>query len=239
MLSGFFVILFVEFADQFLEDVAHAVIGQPRLLLTTIPVFDRVRAKVDVRQNEPLDEMAEVRFIELVELAAEVELGDDLLHVVGKAVEVVAEIGLELLGLVEQPPERELRRVVKRLLRRLGECRSLVGNLGFVEFLLHRENGIVRRFQKTVEPSNDGHRQNDVPILATDIHVPQDIVGDAPDEVDDAVVLRVIHASSVCLSFSVTANRFLWCPRPELGWSTSIKRARKSVSRLTATWFAR
>ena len=85
------------------------------------------RAQVDVRREELLDQLAEgVGLFELLELVVEVELVDDLLDVGGEAVQVVGEVGPELLGVVEQATERELGRVVERLLGRLAERPLLV-----------------------------------------------------------------------------------------------------------------
>jgi hypothetical protein len=134
-----------------------------------------------------------VGFVQLVELPAEVELADDLLHVVGETVEVIAKVRFELLRLVEQSPERELRRVIERLPGGLFEGLRLIRDTRLVEFRLHRQHVIVRRLQQTIETANDRHRQDDIAILAPDVHISQNIIRDAPDKVDNGVVLRVVH----------------------------------------------
>lgn len=48
--------------------------------------------------------------------------------------------------------------------------------------------------------------RDDVPVLSTDVHVPQNIVGDAPDEVGKTVVLGIVHACLVRLTLIRTAN---------------------------------
>ena len=59
VLAGLFVVLFVEAADQLLEDRAHGVVveaGQPDV---AAPVEHRVGAEVDVVGEELLDQAAE------------------------------------------------------------------------------------------------------------------------------------------------------------------------------------
>jgi len=37
------------------------------------------------------------------------------------------------------------------------------------------------------------HRQDNVPVFASDINIAKDIVSDVPDEISDPVYLRLIH----------------------------------------------
>ncbi len=86
MCAGLLVVVIVELADRFFEDGAHGV------------VVDTGGAEVDFGVEEFGDEGAEgVGFGEGGELVAEFEVFDDLLDVLGEAVEVVFEIGEELL----------------------------------------------------------------------------------------------------------------------------------------------
>jgi hypothetical protein len=43
------------------------------------------------------------------------------------------------------------------------------------------------RLEHGVEPAQHRHRQDDVAVLAADVEVAQDVVGDAPDEADDPI----------------------------------------------------
>jgi len=49
VLTRLFVVLFVEAADELLEDRPNAVVIQAGVLFGAIPIEDRVRAQVDVR----------------------------------------------------------------------------------------------------------------------------------------------------------------------------------------------
>jgi hypothetical protein len=69
----------------------------------------------------------------------------------------------------------------------------LVRNLGPVERLLHLEHGVLALLQKDVEPADDDHREDYVAVFAADVVVAEHVVRDSPDEVDDLVVLGVVH----------------------------------------------
>ncbi len=194
MLAGLLVVLLIEAPDQFLEDGAHRVVVEAGELFIAVAVLDRLWAEVDRRVEELYDQVPEVVCLDQSgQLLAELEFVEDFLHVGRKAVQVSPEVGLELLGAVEQPFQGEGRGVVKRLARCLAKRSVLVADLRLVQPLLHGEDSIFRRFQEAIEPADDGHRQNHVALLAADVDIAEHIVGDAPDEVDDRAVLSVVH----------------------------------------------
>ena len=159
-------------------------------------VVEPLGTEVDVRRQELLDQRAEgVSLGEARNLVAELEVVEDVLHVRREAVQIRLEVGLELLlaGAGLEVAQRELGRVVERLSGRLPKGLILVGNLGRVERLLHLEHSLFGRLEDGVEPAQNGHRQDDVPILSTNVQVSKDIVGDAPDEVGDLVQLTLFH----------------------------------------------
>ncbi len=123
VLAGFFVVLLVEAPHQLLEDRAHRVVVEPRMLDGGVAIHDRLGAEVDRGGEELLDQRAErVGLGEARDLVPELELLEDVLDVRREAVEVGLEVGLELL-LVRarlQVAQRELRGVVERLLRPPG-----------------------------------------------------------------------------------------------------------------------
>ena len=96
MLASLFVVLFVELADQLLEDIAHAQVRQTGLSASVRP-FSVVGAEVDLFGNELFDDVVQhVGLRHLADLVAKVELLDDFLDVVGEAVKVVLQIGFQL-----------------------------------------------------------------------------------------------------------------------------------------------
>jgi len=106
VLARFFVVVFVELADQLFEDGAHRV------------VVDARRREVDVGIEELIDQRADgVGLRQRLQLVAELEVLEDVLHVGREAVEVVLEVGEQLLLAATrlEVAEGELRGVVKGL----------------------------------------------------------------------------------------------------------------------------
>jgi len=86
MLARFLVVLLIEFADQLLEHRAHGV------------VVDTGGREVDLGVDELADERAEsVGLRERRELVAEFEVVEDVLNVGREPVEVIHEVGKQLL----------------------------------------------------------------------------------------------------------------------------------------------
>ena len=177
--------------------VPIAWLSRPGCLTDAVAVQHRVRAEVDRRVEELLDQRAErVGLREARDLVAELEVVEDLLHVRREAVEVGLEVGLELL-LARAGPEvaqRELARCCRTPGRRPARSAwSWLVMPALSSDRLHVEHGLLGRLEHGVEAAQDGHRQDDVAVLAADVEVAQDVVGDAPDEVRDPVQITVAH----------------------------------------------
>jgi hypothetical protein len=130
------VVFFVELADQLLEDCAHRV------------VVDACRREVDVGVEELVDQCADrVGLGEGCELVAKLEVLEDVLDVGREPVEVVLEIGKQLLLAAArfQIAQCELRRVVEGLPRRFAERSPLLGDARLVEHLLGVEHSLLGR----------------------------------------------------------------------------------------------
>ena len=86
MLARLFVVLFVELSDQLLEDRPHGV------------VVDASGRKIDLRIEKHIDQSTNrIGFGERRELVSELEVVEDVLNVLRKAVEVILEVGQQLL----------------------------------------------------------------------------------------------------------------------------------------------
>ena len=159
VLAGLLVVLLVEPADQLLEDRAHGVVVEAGMLDRAVAVQDRVRAEVDRRVEELLDQRAErVGLGEARDLVAELEVLEDVLDVRREAVEVGLEVGLELLlaGAGTQVAQREVRGVVEGLaggLRRALRPGSVMPASSSI--VLHVEHGLLGRLQHGVEAAQD------------------------------------------------------------------------------------
>ncbi|MDT4886030.1 hypothetical protein FQZ97_1223360 [compost metagenome] len=117
MLACLFVIFFVEAADQLLEHRAHAVVVQRGQLDAAVGIFHWQRREIDLRVEEVIDQVAkDVGIHQLLDLVAEVELGEDFLHVRREAVQVRNEV-------IAQPlPRRAGLQLCQRELRDVVEC---------------------------------------------------------------------------------------------------------------------
>ena len=99
VLARLFVVFLVEAPDQFLEDRAHAVVVEAGLPDRAVGVHHRHRAQVDAGRGELLDQRTQgVGFGEPQDLVAELEVFEDVLDSGGEPVEVVLEVGPELLS---------------------------------------------------------------------------------------------------------------------------------------------
>ena len=161
-----------------------------------VSVLYRGGAEVDVRRGELLDERTQgVGLREPRDLVTELEVLENVLYVGREAVEVGLEVGPELLPARAGPEvaQGELRGVVEGLSRRLPEGRVLLDDAGLVEHRLHLEHVRLAIHQHRVQPAQHRHRQDDVPVLAADVEVSEDVVGDPPDIVRDPVQVAVTH----------------------------------------------
>jgi hypothetical protein len=73
------------------------------------------------------------------------------------------------------------------------QCLVLMNDACLVERGLHIEDGLLGRFYHRVEPSQDGHGQDNIAVFAANVQVAQHVVVDAPDEVCDPVKLSLLH----------------------------------------------
>ena len=200
VLAGLLVVLLVEAPDQLLEDRAHAVVVEPGMPDRAVGVDHRIRTQVDFGRGELLDQRAQgVGLGEARDLVAELEVLEDVLDAGGEAVEVVLEVGLQLLaaGPGAEVVEGELRGVVEGLAGRLAERLLLLDDPLLVEPGLHVEDGLLGGFEDRVEAAEDGHGEDDVAVLAADVDIAEDIVGDAPDVVGDPVEVGGGHGVGV------------------------------------------
>ena len=95
VLPRLFVVVLVEFADEFFKDRAHAVIVKPRVqeLFFLRVLIDRIGAEVDVRGGEFFDDGAQPAGVgEVVHLLFELEFFDDVLYIFGVSIEILQEV---------------------------------------------------------------------------------------------------------------------------------------------------
>ena len=199
VLAGLLVVFLVEFADELLEDVAHAEVAQSGQF-AAVGVELVFGGEVDAGVGEFFEHVEQhVLGGHVPYLRPQLELIDDLLHVGAEAVEVVHEVGLQELlaigGRVVEALQRPGAGVVEDVAAGALEVTGF--QFGKLHFLALEADlfgdGVLRGFKQHVEAAQHDHGQDDVAVLAADVDVAQAVIGDAPDEGDEAVVGLVVH----------------------------------------------
>ena len=159
VLARFLVVLFVEFADQLLEYVAHPEVGQGRQL-AAIGIFALLGSEVDVGRGKFFQHVQQhVLGRQVPDLALQLELIDDLFDVRAEPIEVVLEVGLQDLLAVgsgsEKPLQGPFAGVVKHVPAGVFQSVGVpFGKAGLVslesQLFHHRRFG---GFQQRVEPA--------------------------------------------------------------------------------------
>ena len=194
VLSGLFVVLFVETADQLLEDIAHPQIGECGQQIA-VGVGRLFGTEVDPGGGKLLQNIEEdVLLCHMGDLGTELELLDDLLHIGAEAAEIFVEIALEQLdgvgrGRIESF-ERPGAGVVKEIATRRPEpCRIELCNPHILPLEAHLfHHRFLGLFQQRIETAQHHHRQDHIAVFPPHIDIAQTIVSDAPDEIDQFVV---------------------------------------------------
>ena len=73
------------------------------------------------------------------------------------------------------------------------ESGVLVGEAGLIEELLLFHHLLLGGFEDGVQSAQDRHGQDDIAVLAAYVKVSQNVVGNGPKKVGDAVELGVLH----------------------------------------------
>src|SRR5699024_770171 len=92
------------------------------------------------------------------DLAVKAELCQDVLDVLGEAVQVVAEVGLDVVGVIQQPLKGEPAGVVKGFARSLAQQNIPHGERFHLLELL--QDCVLGISQDAVEPADHSQRQN-------------------------------------------------------------------------------
>jgi len=58
-------------------------------------------------------------------------------------------------------------------------------------------DGFLSGLQQSIQPAQDDHGEDDIPVLAPHIDIPEAVVGDGPDEGDEFIVGGGVHVLGV------------------------------------------
>ena len=178
VLARVFVRLLVEAPDQIFEDGPH------RVVVHVVGMQVGIAQLLDQREQQAL-------LVEGVDGAAHLETVDHLAHVVGEAVDVGAQVLADVLRVIDQLREVELRDVVEGVARRAAKLPvHVLQALGF-QVLVPLQHLFLGRREHAVQPPQHGEWKDDVRVLAAFEVVAQNLIRYGPDEVRD--FLEVIH----------------------------------------------
>ena len=133
------------------------------------------------------------------DLATELELINDLLDIGAIAIEIILYIGQEYLLVVSCVVEYPLQGPSTRIVEYISSCLRKpilikLRKLGFIAlegYFFH--DGFLSGLQQSIQPAQDNHGEDDIPVLASHIDIPEAVVGDGPDEGDEFVVGGGVH----------------------------------------------
>ena len=122
------------------------------------------------------------------DLAPEFELVDDLLDIGAIAIEIILHIGQEDLLVVGRIIEYPLQGPRAGIVEYISSCLRQpilikLRKLGFIaleSYFFH--DGFLSGLQQSIQPAQDDHGEDDIPVLAPHIDIPEAVVGDGPDE---------------------------------------------------------
>ena len=178
VLAGIFVQRLVETADQLLEDVAHLQVG------------DLIGVQIDLPELLQHQE-EEAGAIELGDCVIEVELLQHLTHIGAEAIDVIAQVGGQVWGVLEQALEVVEGGVVEGEAGGPAELGIEVCQLA-LEVAVGIEDLLLGGLQHAVDAAQHGKGQDHILVLAAFEGIPQQ-VGDVPEEGDVfAVVIGVL-----------------------------------------------
>lgn len=147
-------------------------------------VVDRVR--MQVHGGELLDEQEQpVVLMQLLHRLVELEILNDVVHVLRKAVDVIAEVDPHILRILLQPREIILRRIVKFNLYLTADDGRRGGSVDL----------ILAGFNHAVKPAQYHEGEDYITIFVRFEETPEHIVGNVPDERRE--LLEVRHGSGL------------------------------------------
>ena len=185
--SRFLVVFFVETAEEFLEDGAHANVGEGGYL-QAIGALDIFIGEIDAGVGDALDDGQQAVVIgQFLGLGEIIEVFQNVPDILAVTIEVFCEVIVQEVvvvgGLGFQPVQRPLAVVEITEAGDVLYC-VLVKNfqlhflLGF-HFLVHF---FFRGLQEGIQTAEYNHREYNVTVLATEEHVAEHVVRNVPDE---------------------------------------------------------
>ena len=138
--------------------------------------------RMQILGGELLDEQEQpVVLQQLLHRLVELEILDDVVHVLRKAVDVIAEVDPHILRILLQPREIILRRIVKFSFYLTADDRRGILHLRPV-LLVQTVDLILPRLQHTIQPPQDHEGEDDIAVFVGFEKAAEHIVSYVPDE---------------------------------------------------------
>lgn len=74
-------------------------------------------------------------------------------------------------------------------------------NLGGIQFLLHIKDGFLAVLQQNVQTTDNCHRQDNITIFSSHIHITQAVISNSPYKTHDCIVNLIVHVSLILSSY--------------------------------------
>ena len=193
MRSGFLVVTFGKALHQILKDIAH------------VHGADLVGAHVRLVGTEIHDHLIQTPGLHhAVDLSGELHVRQNILHVVGKAVQIGPEVVRNVLRIGLQGFKRKRTRIVEMIPG--GRTQKAVLHFKILFALKLLKHGVVRGQKAVVKTLDDDHGQNHQPVFMR-LERAVKRIGHVPDE--GRLVLNV--SADGCQSFTAGHGKILAC----------------------------
>ena len=185
--SRFLVVFFIETAEEFLEDGAHADVGEGGYL-QAVRALDIFIGEIDAGVGDALDDGQQAVVIgQFLGLGEIIEVFQNVPDILAVAVEIFGKIVVQEIvvvgGLGFQAVQRPLAGI------EIAEAGDVLYGILVQDFQLHFLLGFhflvhffFRGLQEGIQTAEYNHRKYDVTVLATEEHVAEHVVRNAPDE---------------------------------------------------------
>ncbi len=168
MLPAGLVAHFGELPQKLLEDLPHGMVIH--------------HIGMQVNRTELLDQQEQtVVLMQLLHRLIQLEILDDIVNILRKPVDVIAEIDKHILRILLQPRKIILRRIVKFSLYPAFDQGGRILQFGLVVFV-QGINLILPRLDNTIQAAQDHKRQNHIPVFVGLEQPPQHIISHTPNE---------------------------------------------------------
>ena len=190
------VVFLIELAKQFFKNGTHCVVVESWQTNIAIIVQYRLVRQVYLVVRKFLDDTAQTFCLcEVIHHLAQMELIDDVLHILAEAIQIVCEIHLQSqrVSFALQRLHRKLRCIEEWIVRYAIKDWVLILDVALIKLLLHGKQRFLCWLQQHINAPKHHHGHDDFLILAFLEGIHKHICSNVPDEREQLVVLTLVH----------------------------------------------